>query len=122
MKVGTSQIDITPKPGVELSGFAARTQPSIGVLDPLFAKAVFLANVSERLLWIHCDLVGLDREIVLEFREWARQQLGLANTQVVLSATHTHSGPCTIHLQECGRYDPAFARSGGVRHWADRGL
>jgi neutral ceramidase len=108
MKVGTSQIDITPKPGVELSGFAARTQPSIGVLDPLFAKAVFLANVSERLLWIHCDLVGLDREIVLEFREWARQQLGLANTQVVLSATHTHSGPCTIHLQECGRYDPAY--------------
>jgi neutral ceramidase len=52
MKVGVSQIDITPKPGVELSGFAARTQPSIGVLDPLFAKAVFLANGRERVLWI----------------------------------------------------------------------
>ena len=35
MKVGTSQTDITPEPGVELSGFAARTQPSTGVLDPL---------------------------------------------------------------------------------------
>jgi neutral ceramidase len=108
MKVGTSQIDITPKPGVELSGFAARTQPSTGVLDPLFAKAIFLANGSERTLWIHCDLVGFAREIVLEFREWAREQLGLAAGQVMLSATHTHSGPCTIHLQECGRYDPAY--------------
>ena len=108
MKVGTSQIDITPKPGVELSGFAARTQPSIGVLDPLFAKAVYLANGSERALWIHCDLVGFAREIVLEFREWARQRLGLAAGQVMLSATHTHSGPCTIHLEECGRYDPAY--------------
>ena len=108
MKVGTSQIDITPKPGVELSGFAARTQPSVGVLDPLFAKALYLANSHERLLWVHCDLVGFAREIVLEFREWARQRLGLAAGQVMLSATHTHSGPCTIHLEECGRYDTAY--------------
>src|ERR1019366_4455216 len=36
------------------------------------------------------------------------QRLGLASTQVMLSATHTHSGPCTIHLHECGRYDPAY--------------
>ena len=108
MKVGTSQIDITPKPGVELSGFAARTQPSTGVLDPLFAKALYLADGGEQVLWIHCDLVGLDREIVLEFRDWARQRLGLTAGQVMLSATHTHSGPCTIHLHECGRYDPVY--------------
>ena len=110
MKVGAAQVDITPKPGVELSGFAARIQPSTGVLDPLFAKALYLADGSERVLWIHCDLVGFDREIVLEFREWAQQRLGLAAGQVMLSATHTHSGPCTIHLQECGRYDPAYAK------------
>jgi hypothetical protein len=124
MKVGISQIDITPKPGVELSGFAARTQPSIGVLDPLFAKAVFLANGSERVLWIHCDLVGFDREIVREFREWARQRWGLAGGQVMLSATHTHSGPCTIHLQECGRYDPAYVEllQGRLREAAESAL
>jgi neutral ceramidase len=110
MKVGTAQIEITPKPGVELSGFAARIQPSTGVLDPLFAKALYLANGSERVLWIHCDLIGFNREIVLEFRGWARQQFGLAASQVMLSATHTHSGPCTIHLQECGRYDPAYVK------------
>jgi neutral ceramidase len=124
MKVGISQIDITPKPGVELSGFAARTQPSIGVLDPLFAKAVFLANGSERVLWIHCDLVGFDREIVREFREWAWQRWGLAGGQVMLSATHTHSGPCTIHLQECGRYDPAYVEllQGRLREAAESAL
>ncbi len=110
MKVGIAQIDITPKPGVELSGFAARTQPSIGVLDPLFGKALYLAEGPERLLWIHCDLVGFDREIVLWFREWARQRLGLAEGQVMVSATHTHSGPCTIHLHEAGLYDEAYVR------------
>ena len=110
MKVGASQVDITPHPGVELSGFAARVQPSTGVLDPLFARALYLAEGSERVLWVHCDLIGFDRAIVLEFRDWAWERFGLAAGQVMLSATHTHSGPCTINLHECGSYDPAYVK------------
>ncbi len=108
MILGTSQIDITPAPGVELSGFAARTQPSTGVADPLYAKALYLADGREKLLWLHCDLIGFDRSIVLSFRQWACEALGLTEHQVMLSATHTHSGPCTIHLQEAGSYDAAY--------------
>jgi hypothetical protein len=124
MNVGISQIDITPKPGVELSGFAARTQPSTGVLDPLFVKALYLADGGERVLWIHCDLVGFDREIVLAFRDWARERFGLDAGQVMLSATHTHSGPCTIHLHECGSYDPAYVEllQGRLRELAEAAL
>jgi hypothetical protein len=58
MILGTSQVDITPKPGVELSGFAARIQPSVGVLDPLLAKRLYLTQGDARLLWLHCDLTG----------------------------------------------------------------
>jgi hypothetical protein len=108
MKLGTAQIDITPQPGGELSGFAARVQPSTGVLDPLFAKALFIETVQTKLLWIHCDLIGFDRSIVLEFRRWARERFGLHTHQVMLSATHTHAGPATIHLRECGEYDAAY--------------
>ncbi len=108
MILGTAQIDITPQPGVELSGFAARTQPSTGVLDPLFARALYLTEGQNKLLWIHCDLIGFDRAIVHEFRRWALQELGLAENQVMLSATHTHAGPCTIHLREAGEYDRAY--------------
>jgi hypothetical protein len=108
MKLGTAQIDITPQPGVELSGFAARLQPSIGVLDKLFAKALFIETEQTKLLWIHCDLIGFDRAIVLEFRRWAHEKFGLGTHQVMLSATHTHSGPATIHLRECGEYDPVY--------------
>ncbi len=108
MRVGTSQIDITPKPGVQLSGFAARVQPSTGVLDLLYAKALYLACGKSQLLWIHCDLIGFDRSIVQAFRRWSQKELGLGETQVMLSATHTHAGPCTIHLREAGEYDPAY--------------
>lgn len=108
MILGTSQTDITPKPGVELSGFAARIQPSTGVLDPLFAKALYLGCDKSELLWIHCDLIGFDRRIVQTFRRWVKTELGLAENQVVLSATHTHAGPCTIHLREAGEYDAEY--------------
>jgi hypothetical protein len=103
MILGTS-----PNPGVELSGFAARVQPSTGVLDPLFAKALYLAQDDARLLWLHCDLIGFDRGIVMAFRHWAHQALGLEPGEVMLSATHTHAGPCTIYLREAGEYDPAY--------------
>jgi neutral ceramidase len=108
MNVGTAQIDITPDPGVELSGFAARIQPSIGVLDPLYAKALYLVDGKTKLLWIHCDLIGFDRSIVQAFRAWASKHLDIEAGHVMISATHTHSGPCTIHLQEAGQYDSVY--------------
>ncbi len=110
MRLGAAQLEITPQPGVELSGFAARVQPSTSILDPLFAKALYLATDTARLLWIHCDLIGFDRVIVQTFRRWAKQELGLVEAQVMLSATHTHAGPCTIHLREAGEYDPAYVK------------
>lgn len=108
MILGTAQIEITPKPGLELSGFAARLQPSTGVLDALFAKALYLVCAKSELLWIHCDLIGFDRAIVQNFRRWAKTELGLVEHQVILSATHTHAGPGTIHLREAGEYDAAY--------------
>lgn len=111
MIIGVSQIDITPEAGVELSGFAARVQPSTGVLDRLFASALYLQHQGARLLWLHADLIGFDRNIVTVFRKWAAAHLGLREGQVMLSATHTHSGPCTIHLQEAGKYDPSYVET-----------
>jgi hypothetical protein len=108
--IGVSQVDITPKPGVELCGFAARMQPSTGVLDPLFAKAVHLSCSGTELLWVHCDLIGFDRSIVQDFRDWAREEYGLNGSQVLLTATHTHAGPGTIHLRESGEFNLEYVK------------
>lgn len=110
MNIGFAQVDITPQVGCELSGFAARTQPSVGILDGLYARCLYAAEGPERLLWIHLDLIGLMREFVQEFRGWAAERLGLAPSQVMLSAIHTHSGPATIDLFEAGAYDAAYVR------------
>jgi len=108
MKLGVSQIDITPQPGVELSGFAARIQPSIGILDPLFAKAIYISQDKQYLLWIHTDLIGLEREFVNNFRDWCFEEFGFLRDRVMISSTHTHSAPAVIHLNEAGTYDPQY--------------
>ena len=60
------------------------------------------------LLWIHCDLIGFDRALVRRFRRWVQEELTLRQTPVLLSATHTHAGPSTIHLREAGEYDADY--------------
>ncbi len=78
------------------------------MLDRLYATCLYLEQDGERLLWIHADVLGLERDFVLDFWQWAKQRWGLDTRQVMISATHTHSGPVTIHLQEVGAYDPKY--------------
>ncbi len=105
MKCGASRVVITPRVGVDLAGFAARQGPSVGVHDDLYARALYLAAGDERLLWLHADLIGLSRELTAEVREQLAAEFGLAPRQVLLSATHTHSGPATVFLRWCGDMD-----------------
>ncbi|MDR3692961.1 MAG: neutral/alkaline non-lysosomal ceramidase N-terminal domain-containing protein [Fimbriimonas sp.] len=108
MRAGAAEIDITPSAGIELSGFVARKQPSLGVHDPLYARAVYLDDEQGgRLVWINADLIGLGTEACDSIRKRIASALGLACDRVVVSATHTHSGPPTILLNNCGSWDPA---------------
>lgn len=64
MIVGTAQLDITPQPGIDLVGFAVQSQPSTGVLDLLAARALYLEDGPERLLWLHVDLLAVEEPLV----------------------------------------------------------
>jgi len=108
MRIGTCTVDITPEPGVELCGFLARVQPSVDVHDPLAARALYLRNGPNRLLWLHADLLALERGFVVELKGAISDRLGLNADEIVVSTTHTHSGPPTIHLINCGSYDASY--------------
>ncbi len=108
MKLGTAVIDITPAAGVELSGYVARRQPSTGVHDPLYTRALWLRAGTGRLLWLHADVIGFEHDFVVTLRQHLAPLLGLAPHEVVVSATHTHSGPATIHLTNCGTYEAEY--------------
>lgn len=109
MKIGAAQWDITPEPGVELCGFLGREQPSIGIQDSLKARALYFEQGAGRLLWIHADLLGWGGEYTDRFRAWAKNELGLKPSEVLLSATHTHGAPGVLHLLGCGRLETEYA-------------
>jgi neutral ceramidase len=109
MKCGTSQVCITPPVGVELSGYAARVQPSVGVLDDLYVRGLYLEEGQEQLLWLHADLIGFDGAWVRALCRALAAAFGLHERQILISATHTHSGPATVTtLRETGAVDAAF--------------
>lgn len=71
-----------------MAGYAARTEPSTGVHDPLTVRAL----VIEDACWITIDVCGLDEMTCADIRA----AVPLPADRVVVSATHTHSGPCSM--------------------------
>ncbi len=93
LKAGAAEVVITPPVGVELEGYGARKHPSVGVHDDLYAHALVLDDGETRAGLLTCDLVGVDRELVAEVRRLVEQAGALKGGNLMVSATHTHSGP-----------------------------
>jgi hypothetical protein len=91
LQAGTARVDITPPPGVAMSGYGERTLGALGVHDPLSARVLVLTDGQTSLALVATDLVWLYSEPIVEA---ARKQWGLDH--VVLCGTHTHSGPQQI--------------------------
>ena len=66
-------------------------RPSTGVHDPIRARALVLTSGATQILWLAVDTVGIDPALVTDLR----QRLAARGSApiLVLSASHTHSGP-----------------------------
>jgi hypothetical protein len=106
IRVGTAVADITPEGVCELSGFAARTQPALGVHDPVCVRALSMESEGKKAALVVCDLLGFEPEADARIRERLRRELDLEGA--ILSCTHTHGGPASMRLIECGTQDDAW--------------
>jgi neutral ceramidase len=101
LKIGAAKREITPAIGADLSGFIARLKPSNAVADPLYVRALVAASDEKAVAIVQADLLGFDTWHVAQVREFARRHLGIATDAVLLSATHTHSGPGLVPVRGC---------------------
>ena len=67
-------------------------KPHQGELDPPSARALVIESGRERLVWVAADLVAVDRAFTARV-ERHLEQAGLEGATLILSASHTHSGP-----------------------------
>lgn len=118
LQAGAARIAITPPVGSALSGFVARTGRSAGIADDLHVRAVVLQSSSERLAILEFDLLGLASWQVEEIRHRAGRQPGIQPWNLMLSATHTHSGPGVVAVRGCGAAELSYVWrviEGGVK-------
>jgi hypothetical protein len=91
-KVGAAAVVITPPVGTPLAGSYA-TRVSNDTLDELYAKAIVVEQDGAKAAFVGLDLVGTTRPGVAAARKLISEQCGIAPERVMISATHTHSGP-----------------------------
>lgn len=93
-KVGMARKNITPTTSMWMAGYAARTSPSEGKLHDLWAKALTLEDSEgHRALLITMDLLGIPKGFSDKLRDKIKEKFGLEKSQIILSSSHTHSGP-----------------------------
>src|SRR3989442_1307239 len=94
LKAGVARADITPAGPIWMSGYAARTHPSEGVLTPLRATALALeSSRTGRIVIVTVDVVGIPRTVADEVAASVEKQYSLKRSQFLLNASHTHTGP-----------------------------
>lgn len=91
-RVGAARVDITPKDGTPLGGYY-KFRGSAGVLDPLYAKTIVMEKDGTHAVIVVLDLSGTVRPIVAAARKLVQQQCGIEGDHVLISGTHTHTGP-----------------------------
>jgi hypothetical protein len=97
-KAGVARAVITPDKPMWMTGYASRNKPAEGKLTDLHAKALVLEDASgKRVLLVTLDLCGIDRETSNHIRDRLASEQRLPREAVVLSCSHTHSGPTFGH-------------------------
>jgi hypothetical protein len=110
VSAGAARVELGVPAGTPLAGYGDRARrlpvpdllgrhphafwfrPSEGVRDPVVARALVLDGGGRRLTWLTADLVAVDRAFTARVTR-ALAEAGLAPGAVMVSASHTHSGP-----------------------------
>lgn len=93
-KAGVAAISITPDEPIHLLGYPSRITPFERVDQPIYAKALAVEDTQgNRGVIVTTDLVGLQDAFSHAVCDRILERTGLARGQIILSASHNHTGP-----------------------------
>ena len=113
---GAATADITPEGPQFLFGYPHVARISTGVHDRLLSSALYLHDGRTALLFVANDVVSIGNETVRRVRQRIEQKTGVPAANILITASHTHSGPMTFDLVSCEgdaavpKTDPAYVR------------
>ena len=92
LRVGVASVVINPAMGTPMAGYYA-PRAAAGVHDDLHAKAIVLEKDGVKAAMVSCDLLTLPRSVVVESRRIVESTAKIPGDHIMISATHTHTGP-----------------------------
>lgn len=93
LKVGMGETVITPSEPTRMRGFA-RAQVSTGVHDDLHARSLVVEDRDgDTVVLMTVSLCGMSEDYLEKIREGVHAGTGIPPANIVVSCTHTHSGP-----------------------------
>jgi neutral ceramidase len=92
LRASVAKVDITPKTHEVMWGFETRTAPSVGTLDPLYARVLVMEAGGKRLAIVTLDLGRSFGEPAIDrLQDEVRKSSGISC--LLVCASHTHSAP-----------------------------
>ena len=111
LEIGSAEVDITPPVGHRMAGYFDE-RLATGVHDPLKAKALVLREGRETVALVFCDLVGLSLNVTTNARAQASARTGIPVSNIVMCATHSHTGPLFDDVRRYYFHQAAVAKEG----------
>ena len=92
LRVGAAAVPITPPVGIPMAGYYSE-RGAQGVHDDLHAKAIVIEAGGRAAALVVLDLITTPRELVEEARREIERTTHVRGGDVMISATHSHTGP-----------------------------
>ncbi len=104
---GAFELDITPEKRQFLWGYPHVERYSRGIHDRLTTSSLYVDDGKTRVLFIANDIIFVNKTIVGTVRKRIHEATGIPEGNILVSATHTHSGPMIVkYVSNC--LDPAI--------------
>jgi neutral ceramidase len=108
LRAGASRVVVTPPLGRPLAGYPQRTKSSDSIHDDLHLRTLVFETGGTRSAILSLDVMAVDAQWVAELRLRVSRELGISPDDLLVAATHTHSGHGEI-LQFDGHLGHALA-------------
>ena len=95
-RAGAIALDVSPKEFPVLVNGGMISRSANGVTDPIYAKALVLADGKTEIAIVVVDSCMMPRSMLDEAKALATKRTGIPRERILISATHTHSAPSTL--------------------------
>lgn len=96
LRAGAAQVDISPKDSQFLFGYPHVERYGTGIHDNLWSSALYLTDGNQQILFIANDIIFVGKDVVNNARKRISGKAGIRPENIMITATHTHSGPHTV--------------------------